>query len=211
MNQFTFDPVKLKIDATENLWGRKQHAGEFTVLLEPEEEDKTAKDSKTKVVGALDRMFNVLTAYAALATSAKNEGEGNSKSNVHFGDIDYKAEDIGNQYYYNMHQEEGSLGGVTYDKTNYRIRVTVDATDNEDGTMKIETTFDPGDTFTNKYSSGPGGPSGGPSGGPGRPSNPPAAALYREPDSTGTDNRKATVKSPGMGFPGLLLCINYMN
>ena len=116
--------------------------------------------------------------------TAKNDADGNvtfPKQEYSRGYVVDKTgaatelKDTTGNHTYEITEVKGTLRNVTYDTS--VITVTVNAEDNEDGTLKITTAYDPDDTFTNNYrtSGGGGGGGGGSSGGHGVPSsNPPA-------------------------------------
>ena len=85
-----------------------------------------------------------------IVDEAANDAEGN----VYFRALTYTSDDLG-EHIYKVREVTGDLGGVTYDKSEYTVKVTV--SDNHDGTLsaKASTESSEGITFTNKYSVNP--------------------------------------------------------
>ncbi len=70
---------------------------------------------------------------------------------VDFGKITYSQDDIGNTYQYTVKEKATDIAGITCDTTAYTVSVEI--TDNGDGTLTVTPTYEKGNrvTFTNNY------------------------------------------------------------
>jgi pilin isopeptide linkage protein len=127
-NTYTTTPTTAKITAKKTLEGRDLRDGEFSFTLR-------ADGNAPMPDGAKDGEITV-----------KNGADGK----INFGSITYKE---AGTYTYKIKEVKGDLGGVTYDDS--EKTVTVNVTDNNDGTMKAVVSGD-GDeaVFTNTYKTG---------------------------------------------------------
>ncbi|MEE8722064.1 MAG: FctA domain-containing protein [Eggerthellaceae bacterium] len=107
---------------TKKLDGRALAANEFSFTLSAQE----------------------ATAPLPKETTVSNAADGS----VVFGDITYTAADAGKTYHYTVAEQQGDLGGVTYDTTPRTITVAV--SDAGNGTLKLDVT-DNNPTVTNVY------------------------------------------------------------
>ncbi|MDD6467619.1 MAG: FctA domain-containing protein, partial [Erysipelotrichaceae bacterium] len=136
INVYTADPVTLApISGTKTLTGRDMNAGEFTFSLYEADKDYQ------------------ITNQNAVRTAQNAAGSDGATTSFAFGSITYTT---AGDYYYVVKEESGSLGGITYDSTVYRVKVSV--VDNLDGTMSATVSFAVGQetkesiSFTNRYS-----------------------------------------------------------
>ncbi len=80
-------------------------------------------------------------------------GTNDADGNIAFDTIQYTLDDIGTHTYI-ITEDAGQLGGVTYSEAS--IEVTVEVTDNGDGTLSTEVTYpEDGATFENTYDVAP--------------------------------------------------------
>ena len=128
-NTYNPDDTTLTLTAEKKVDGRDFKENEFTFRL-----------LKKNAQGGYD-----------LVEEVKNAEPGaNGKAAVTFGALTYTYADIG-EHKYKIVEVEGSLGGVTYDETEYEVTVTVTA-DLAAGKMKAEAVYPTGGTtFVNTY------------------------------------------------------------
>ncbi len=82
-----------------------------------------------------------------------DEATNDANGNVYFKALNYTASDLG-EHTYKVREVKGDLGGVTYDDSEYTVKVTV--SDNHDGTLSAKATSESGNiTFKNTYSVNP--------------------------------------------------------
>jgi len=123
-NTYKTGTTSASITAVKKLTGRAIKDGEFLFTL-------TAEDNAPMPEGAGNGTI-----------TAENEGEA-----VNFGSITY---DKAGTYHYTIREENGGLGGVTYDDSVKNVTVTV--TDNGDGTLTAKVSGAGEDAaFNNKY------------------------------------------------------------
>ncbi|MBQ7785616.1 MAG: Cna B-type domain-containing protein [Clostridia bacterium] len=148
-NTITFKNVyasegKAQVEAYKELSGRTLKAGEFTFKLYP------AVEATAASVDAAD-------VTAANPLEATNDADGR----VVFDEISYNETYAGQELWYVLEEEAGSLGGVTYDTKKYLVRITM--TDDGQGklTQKVEyfnedgSALDAAPVFRNTYEAGP--------------------------------------------------------
>jgi pilin isopeptide linkage protein len=124
-NTYEASPVDAEVAGHKTLTGRTLQAGEFSFLLtgKTEKETATLTDVKTRV---------------------SNDANGNFKfTGIHF--------EKAGTYHYTVAEEKGVLGGVTYAEN--LEDVTVEVTDQLDGTLKAVVTYANGNSaeFINTY------------------------------------------------------------
>ena len=81
-----------------------------------------------------------------------SEGTNGADGNVTFDTITYTSADLG-EHIYKVREVEGNAGGVTYDKNEYDVKVSV--TDNHDGTLSAKASSDGAIVFKNSYVADP--------------------------------------------------------
>ena len=91
--------------------------------------------------------FDVVDADGNAVVTARNGADGT----VNFGAIKYGLADVGHTYTYTIRERNAGAKGYTYSPEEFTAQVTV--TDNGDGTLKSEVSYDGGEapTFTNEY------------------------------------------------------------
>lgn len=81
-----------------------------------------------------------------------SEGTNDADGNVTFDAITYTSSDLG-EHTYKVREVAGEAGGVTYDKNEYDVKVSV--TDNHDGTLSAKASSDGAIEFKNSYAADP--------------------------------------------------------
>lgn len=81
-----------------------------------------------------------------------SEGTNDADGTVTFGAVTYTSADLG-EHAYKVREVAGEAGGVTYDKSEYAIKVNV--TDNHDGTLSAKASSDGVIEFKNSYAADP--------------------------------------------------------
>lgn len=81
-----------------------------------------------------------------------SEGTNDADGNVTFDAIAYTSSDLG-EHTYKVREVAGEAGGVTYDKNEYDVKVSV--TDNHDGTLSAKASSDGAIEFKNSYAADP--------------------------------------------------------
>lgn len=81
-----------------------------------------------------------------------SEGTNDADGNVTFKSVNYTSADLG-EHTYKVREAEGNAGGVTYDKSEYDVKVNV--TDNGDGTLSAKASSDGDIKFKNSYAADP--------------------------------------------------------
>ncbi len=133
-NTYTLSDIEHTIGGTKKLEGRELKADEFSFTL-----------YNAKLEGS------VAVKDGAAVETVKNAADGSFK----FSELTYSK---AGTYYYIIEEVEGNLGGISYDKTSYTVKVVV--TDKLDGTLGVSTAYTTGDgdvdgvVFTNKYTVG---------------------------------------------------------
>lgn len=91
--------------------------------------------------------FDVVDADGNAVVTARNGADGT----VNFGAIKYGLADVGHTYTYTIRERNAGVKGYTYSPEEFTAQVTV--SDNGDGTLKSEVSYDGGEvpTFTNEY------------------------------------------------------------
>ena len=91
--------------------------------------------------------FDVVDADGNTVVTARNGADGT----VNFGAIKYGLADVGHTYTYTIRERNTGAAGYTYSSEEFTAQVTV--SDNGDGTLKSEVSYDGGEapTFTNEY------------------------------------------------------------
>lgn len=91
--------------------------------------------------------FDVVDADGNAVVTARNGADGT----VNFGAIKYGLADVGHTYTYTIRERNAGAKGYTYSPEEFTAQVTV--SDNGDGTLKSEVSYDGGEvpTFTNEY------------------------------------------------------------
>lgn len=91
--------------------------------------------------------FEVVDADGNTVVTARNGADGT----VNFGAIKYGLADVGHTYTYTIRERNAGAAGYTYSSEEFTAQVTV--SDNGDGTLKSEVSYDGGEapTFTNEY------------------------------------------------------------
>ena len=91
--------------------------------------------------------FDVVDADGNTVVTARNGADGT----VNFGAIKYGLADVGHTYTYTIRERNAGAAGYTYSSEEFTAQVTV--SDNGDGTLKSEVSYDGGEapTFTNEY------------------------------------------------------------
>ena len=95
-----------------------------------------------------DDMFSFVVSDEAgnIVATAANKADGT----ITFSDISFAAEGT---YTYTVSEVNGGVGGISYDDTEYKV--TVEAEDNGDGTLKATASYPDGNIeFNNSYSAG---------------------------------------------------------
>lgn len=122
-----------KLDVTKTLNGRAQEAGEFGFKIEGVDSGTVTAAEASKRLDASEAKFETV----APADSGVPSLMENKLNKLHFTQAD-----AGKTFSYVLREDipadDKKLGGVTYDKTTYRIDVQV--VDNADGTMGTVTT-----------------------------------------------------------------------
>lgn len=85
-------------------------------------------------------------------TKVVSEGTNDADGNVTFNAVTYTSADLG-EHIYKVREVEGNAGGVTYDKSEYDVKVSV--TDNHDGTLSAKASSDGAIEFKNSYAADP--------------------------------------------------------
>ena len=120
----------MNITVGKTLNGRAQTAGEFEFSFAGIKSDTVSADEADARLAASDKSF-------ATVANAPN-GVQSQMFNL-LGSLNFTQADAGKTFSYELSETEGTLGGVTYDKTVYRIDIAV--IDDGDGTMHTETTI----------------------------------------------------------------------
>lgn len=81
-----------------------------------------------------------------------SEGTNDADGTVTFNAVTYTSADLG-EHSYKVREVEGNAGGVTYDKNEYDVKVSV--TDNGDGTLSAKASSDGAIVFKNSYAADP--------------------------------------------------------
>lgn len=81
-----------------------------------------------------------------------SEGTNDAEGNVTFNAVTYKSTDLG-EHTYKVREVAGEAVGVTYDKSEYAVTVSV--TDNHDGTLSAKASSDGAIEFKNSYAADP--------------------------------------------------------
>ena len=83
-----------------------------------------------------------------------DEAANDADGNVYFKALTYSSDDLG-EHTYKVREVKGDLGGVTYDTSEYTVKVTV--SDNHDGTLSAVASTESGEgiTFKNTYKAEP--------------------------------------------------------
>ncbi len=104
-----------------------------------------SKELTGRALDAGEFTFELVDGDKAVA-EATNDANGN----VSFKALTYTASDLG-EHTYKVREVKGDLGGVTYDDSEYTVKVTV--SDNHDGTLSAKATTDSGKgiAFKNTY------------------------------------------------------------
>ena len=91
--------------------------------------------------------FDVVDADGNTVVTARNGADGT----VNFGAIKYGLADVGHTYTYTIRERNAGAAGYTYSSEEFTAQVTV--SDNGDGTLKSEVSYDGGEapTFINEY------------------------------------------------------------
>ena len=85
-------------------------------------------------------------------TKVVSEGTNDADGNVTFEPVNYTSADLG-EHAYKVREVAGKAGGVTYDKSEYDVKVNV--TDNHDGTLSAKASSDGAIVFKNSYAADP--------------------------------------------------------
>ena len=85
-------------------------------------------------------------------TKVVSEGTNDADGNVTFDAITYTSSDLG-EHTYKVREVAGEAGGVTYDKSEYGV--TVEVTDNGDGSLSAKASSDGAIEFKNSYAAEP--------------------------------------------------------
>lgn len=85
-------------------------------------------------------------------TKVVSEGTNDADGNVTFNTVTYTSADLG-EHIYKVREVAGEAGGVTYDKSEYDVKVNV--TDNHDGTLFAKASSDGAIVFKNSYAADP--------------------------------------------------------
>ena len=135
VSEATLDGAK-NLKVTKELTGRDwQDGDEFSFKLAADENDAATK-------AALDAK-NIVLPDNADSITIKNDTANHQAA---FGDITFKQ---AGTFKFTITEEQGSLGGITYDTT--PKTVTVKVKDQGDGTLKAEATEGANPTITNTY------------------------------------------------------------
>lgn len=135
VSEATLDGAK-NLKVTKELTGRDwQDGDEFSFKLAADENDAATK-------AALDAK-NIVLPDNAESITIKNDTANHQAA---FGDITFKQ---AGTFKFTITEEQGSLGGITYDTT--PKTVTVKVKDQGDGTLKAEATEGANPTITNTY------------------------------------------------------------
>ena len=81
-----------------------------------------------------------------------SKGTNDADGNVTFNAVTYTSADLG-EHIYKVREVEGNAGGVTYDKNEYDVKVSV--TDNGDGSLSAKASSDGAIEFKNSYAADP--------------------------------------------------------
>lgn len=81
-----------------------------------------------------------------------SEGTNDADGNVTFKPVHYTSDDLG-EHAYKVREVAGEAGGVTYDKSEYDVKVNV--TDNHGGTLSAKASSDGAIVFKNSYAADP--------------------------------------------------------
>lgn len=81
-----------------------------------------------------------------------SEGTNDADGDVTFNAVTYTSDDLG-EHAYKVREVAGEAGGVTYDKSEYAV--TVNVTDNHDGTLSAKASSDGAIEFKNSYAADP--------------------------------------------------------
>lgn len=81
-----------------------------------------------------------------------SEGTNDADGNVTFNAVRYTSDDLG-EHSYKVREVAGEAGGVTYDKSEYDVKVNV--TDNHNGTLSAKASSDGVIEFKNSYAADP--------------------------------------------------------
>lgn len=122
-----------KLDVTKTLVGRAQVAGEFGFKIEGVDSGTVMADEASKRLDASEANFKtVAPADSGVPSLMENK----------LNKLNFTQADAGKTFSYELSEDipadDKKLGGVTYDKTTYRIDIKV--VDNADGTMGTVTT-----------------------------------------------------------------------
>ena len=119
----------MKLDAGKTLDGRAQNAGEFEFTIKGVDKigSVAAADAESKLAES-DKSFSTI--------ADAPDGVQSKMFNLLSG-VKFTQDDAGKTFSYELAEVEGSLAGVTYDKTVYSIDIT--PVDNADGTMHAVT------------------------------------------------------------------------
>lgn len=85
-------------------------------------------------------------------TKVVSEGTNDADGNVTFNVVHYTSDDLG-EHIYKVREVAGEAGGVTYDKSEYDVKVNV--TDNHVGTLSAKASSDGAIEFKNSYAAEP--------------------------------------------------------
>ncbi|MGI6117160.1 MAG: Spy0128 family protein [Bilifractor sp.] len=139
-NTYTASMTYPGINISKTLNGRSLSANEFAYTISgTDSESVTAEQAEAKLTAADQNFQN---------PAAADDGKESVWQKL--SSITFTQDDAGKTYTYKVGETRGTLGGVTYDGTVYTVAIHV--IDNQDGTLKTETTVTGGNysqTVTN--------------------------------------------------------------
>ncbi|MDO4848628.1 MAG: FctA domain-containing protein [Coriobacteriia bacterium] len=141
-------------DGTMTATASKIAGFENTYTVKPVEYSVTADVDVTKSLEGRALNEGEFTFQLVDGDEVVAEATNGDDGKVYFKALTYTAADLG-EHTYKVREVKGSLGGVTYDTSEYTVKVTV--SDNGDGTLSAKASTESGEgiTFKNTYKTEP--------------------------------------------------------
>lgn len=123
-----------------------------TYTVKPIDYSVTTDVSITKKLEGRSLKAGEFTFQLLEGNEVVSKGTNDADGNVTFNAVTYTSADLG-EHIYKVREVAGEAGGVTYDKNEYDVKVSV--TDNHDGTLSAKASSDGAIVFKNSYAADP--------------------------------------------------------